>query len=418
MRQENAPKENIERMIDVFRAEMIYRTTWMLAEYLDTPARIEAALQSVLAASARVHGDKLGRDVLGNVTTSFNRLRGRLHEDSTQQLANGLALDELASHLSSAESNDSDYRRGEVSAADILPVDEPVLEHELTKNKNKKHKSRRVRQEISPSHDVAESVEKNVRRPNVKQKHAEPISCKSAKTEKDNKISSSWRWDIDPSKISPDAILECFVRPSDLFAYHALPIASSKLGREAQRKTVRSEIQSMMNGMPGDEYIKWVESFNKLCKGDMEMLLRPEQEAGLNNHQMTAPTPAPIDTRFQTTRDKPHAQDLMSHSGVGGKIVSAQLPYQEHIKSESQANTAVAAEQVDFERRGDPIAQTTAAFRQMSTEGLDKDQCLSILGACGRNVHHTGVSADKVSWISVFGPDKNTKTSRQLKKIS
>jgi hypothetical protein len=71
MLQEKAPEENIQRMAEMLRTEMAQRVTWMLAEYLDTPAKVKSAMQATPAASASLHGEAIGDDVLGDVTNSL-----------------------------------------------------------------------------------------------------------------------------------------------------------------------------------------------------------------------------------------------------------------------------------------------------------------------------------------------------------
>jgi hypothetical protein len=68
MRQEKTPEENIHRMCEIFRAEMAQRVAWMLAQYVDTPAKVVAAVRDTVVACARLHGETVGEDVLGDVT--------------------------------------------------------------------------------------------------------------------------------------------------------------------------------------------------------------------------------------------------------------------------------------------------------------------------------------------------------------
>jgi hypothetical protein len=97
MHQEKAPEENIQRMSEIFRSEMAHRATWMLSEYLDTPAKVESAMRATIAASARLHGDALGDDILSHVTSSLLRLKERALGNSTEWLADGDATLDTAS---------------------------------------------------------------------------------------------------------------------------------------------------------------------------------------------------------------------------------------------------------------------------------------------------------------------------------
>jgi hypothetical protein len=76
---------------------MAHRATWMLSEYLDTPAKVESAMRATIAASARLHGDALGDDILSHVTSSLLRLKERALGNSTEWLADGDATLDTAS---------------------------------------------------------------------------------------------------------------------------------------------------------------------------------------------------------------------------------------------------------------------------------------------------------------------------------
>jgi hypothetical protein len=88
MREERAPEENIRRMSEIFRTQMSQRVACMLAEYLDTPARIESMMRATVATSARLHGDDLGEDILGYMITSLIQLKAKASGNSTEWLAN------------------------------------------------------------------------------------------------------------------------------------------------------------------------------------------------------------------------------------------------------------------------------------------------------------------------------------------
>jgi hypothetical protein len=81
MREEKAPEENIQRMREAFCSEMAQRVTWMLAAYLDTPAKVKSAMRATIEASATLHGEALGDDILGEVTHSLLRLKEQAPED-------------------------------------------------------------------------------------------------------------------------------------------------------------------------------------------------------------------------------------------------------------------------------------------------------------------------------------------------
>lgn len=55
MREMKAPEENIGRISEIFRTEMTQRITFMLAEYLDMPAKFESITRALVVASAKLH---------------------------------------------------------------------------------------------------------------------------------------------------------------------------------------------------------------------------------------------------------------------------------------------------------------------------------------------------------------------------
>jgi hypothetical protein len=57
MREEKAPEENIRKMVDVFRGEMVHRISSILAVYLDTPEKVQVGIDAVKAASEALHGN-------------------------------------------------------------------------------------------------------------------------------------------------------------------------------------------------------------------------------------------------------------------------------------------------------------------------------------------------------------------------
>ena len=59
---------------------------------------------------------------------------------------------------------------------------------------------------------------------------------------KHGRISTKWQWNINPDEHTDDGLNELFTRTSDLFAYHALPIARQKLDSGAARKEIRCDM--------------------------------------------------------------------------------------------------------------------------------------------------------------------------------
>lgn len=378
MRAENAPVENIAKMRDIFRAEMIHRITWMLSEYLDTPARVETSVQSIIAASARLHSDKIGSDVLGDVVASLNGLRARVPVNSTERLATNdvfrLVLRDDGSSTANEASSSSEVEHMEQS---------PVMK------KKKKNHNRSKRNDVHQGHATqADEFEMNIIEPapapktkNKKEKKMEKDDrCKLQETteeqvlvannprmdvdgatsstehlvhgDRDNKISSRWKWDVDPDELTSEDIHKYFKGASDVFAFHALPIANKKLGENAKRKEIRHTMESILADMHDDEYGKWVESHQRLLAGDTGMLVRVEQ--GLTSNKGAA-TPAPIEARTPLGKVLGSVKRNFSHRSEHRNQASALSPLDQPIKSEPKAHTSAST-------------ATTTAFRHLSTK--------------------------------------------------
>jgi hypothetical protein len=110
MREEKTPKENIQRMREAFRSEMAQRVTWMLAAYLDTPAKVRSAMRATIEASATLHGEAPGDGILGEVTHSLLRLKEQAPEGSTEWLANGEVRQDTYGSDEATESDEASGR--------------------------------------------------------------------------------------------------------------------------------------------------------------------------------------------------------------------------------------------------------------------------------------------------------------------
>ncbi|KAF1920267.1 hypothetical protein BDU57DRAFT_508461 [Ampelomyces quisqualis] len=248
MQAEKAPPANIARMIEVYRAEMIHRASQMLAEYLDTPAKVQLAVESVIGASSSLYMH-LGGNIIQDIATGLEQTAHRQRADTVtaDQLEHGLAASHGSANLSPQAQSHEDS-------------DEVLVDVE----------------------DAVQGVDTN-----------EPSSSNAASLNR--RISGSWRWDVEPDSHAKEAMANVFKRMSDLFAYHALPIAKGLLAPGAPRKEIRAKMQNMMDSMPDDEMSKWVESFDKLKNGDQSMLVRTAPDVA--HIGRTAATPAPIDRR-------------------------------------------------------------------------------------------------------------------------
>jgi hypothetical protein len=277
MREENAPNGNISRMSEIFRGEMMHRMTWMLAEYLDTPEKLKTGVRSIIAASENMH-DEIGANIVHQVVSS----------------------------LSLPSGYDENVEPSEV--ADITPTG-PVAPPIKAKKKAKADKTKETLHVDAINYDGNMNTE-------VPLGGSDSLQAPTETTIHENKkVSGSWRWNIDPDDILPEAKADAFQRPSDLFAFHALSIAKSLLDATANRRVIRRKIQAMLDEMPDTEYMKWVESFQKLHSGDDTMLIRVELEATAQNLR-TAATPAPVDRRRSIRQSGGPIGATLDHSAL------------------------------------------------------------------------------------------------------
>ncbi len=377
MREEKAPEENIQRMSEIFRFEMGQRIVSMLAEYLDTPTKVDSAIRATIAASAKLHGDNLGKDILKHTTETLLRLKEKAPKHSTEWLAN-------SDHVRDAASSDADTSTGDVSD------EEPTSREKAKKYKKRDRRAKRVRTVIND--DVPEDTEMDIDPPATSIDHI-------TSRKKDKKISSKWQWDIDATQLADDKVADAFSRTSDLFAYHALPIARRKLGSQASKKETRCEMQSLLDGMPQDEFEKWVESLQKLLDGDREMLARQDIAVSDIDQTFSRATPAPVDLRRKAEKS---SKGLSGDSGrPKGRANSVENAHDKTlIKREAAAGSRKEAEYSPNTQ----IAEATVAFRHLSTEEPEFGRPLpSVEAADGQNdqVLHSNGNFDSVSPCSV-----------------
>ncbi|KAJ4370371.1 hypothetical protein N0V83_004889 [Neocucurbitaria cava] len=331
MRAENAPVENIAKMRDIFRAEMIHRITWMLSEYLDTPARVETSVQSIIAASARLHSDKIGSDVLGDVVASLNGLRARVPVNSTERLA----TNDVFRHVL------SDDRSGTVNEASS----DSEVEHLEQSPVIKKRKKNRNRSE----HYETDEFELNVIEPAPAPKNNKKKKKKKRESDDNSKLQEN---DQRTDELSSEDIHKYFKGANDVFAFHALPIAKKKLGENAKRKEIRHAMESILADMHDEEYGKWVESHQRLLAGDTGMLVRVEQD--LTSHKGAA-TPAPIEARTPLGKFLGSVKRNFSRRSEHRNRASALSPLDQPSKSEIKTDTSAST-------------ATTTAFMHSSTK--------------------------------------------------
>ena len=292
MLEHNAPKQNIEKMNEIFRSEMIHRLVWMVAEYLDDTSKVESVVKSATAASAALHGNKIGPDILGNVIASLQRLRERVPNESTKVLGNDMVLTEFESDTVNNESSVAmsmeTSQENELASSGMSDPSEseaePLVGANAMADSNKVSETRKDSSEHTADHCSASgNTEKEIGH-----------TVHPVREGKEAKVSTSWRWNVKQSDVTVDNIRLYFHRTVDLFSYHALPIAKETLGHDASRRDIRLQIESLWTSMSDDEYGKWVERFCKLNEGDLDMVDRAETTPSSSREGASSTTPAPI----------------------------------------------------------------------------------------------------------------------------
>jgi hypothetical protein len=340
MREQSAPKQNIEKMREIFRSEMVHRLVWMLVEYLDDSSKVEAVVKSVTAASAVIHGDKFGPDILGSVIASLQRLRERVPENSTKTLAEDIVLTEFTSDT--ANNEDSVVTSVETLAgneltssgvSDLSESETEPLVHTKRKNQNNA------------------KVEETSDKPSNRSKHhqhafggkeiAAGLTVQPARQGKESKVSTSWRWNVKQSDITVKKSQLFFHRTVDLFAYHALPIAKGVLGHDAGRKDIRLKIESLWTSITDEEYEKWIESFRRLWDGDLDMVDRVEPTS-ISHEGVISATPAPATThKRHSERESNRRPNAGYRSATYHRVVSHETTVKQEADPTSVLQEAV-----------------------------------------------------------------------------
>lgn len=83
MRNEGAPEQNIAKMTEIFCTELTHRITRLLAERVDTAAKVEESVKAVVAACVSLHSAELDEDIIGRIITSLHYLKGDTTRDAT-----------------------------------------------------------------------------------------------------------------------------------------------------------------------------------------------------------------------------------------------------------------------------------------------------------------------------------------------
>jgi hypothetical protein len=307
MREQNAPKQNIEKMRGIFRSEIVHRLVWMLVEYLDDSSKVEAVVQSVTAASAVIHGDKLGPDILGSVIVSLQRLRERVPDNSTKTLAEDMVLTEFTSDTDNNE--DSVVTSVETLAGNEL-ASSGVSDLSESETESLVHTKRKSQNNIKVE-ETSDKYSKHFQRHqgvSAGKEMAAGLTVQPKRQGKENKVSTSWRRNVKQSKITAENSQLHFNRTVDLFAYHALPIAKGLLGHDAGRQDIRLKIESLWTSITDDEYDKWRESFRRLQDGDLDMVDCVESTSPSRDGVVSAP----VTVHKRHDRRTPNRSDTVS----------------------------------------------------------------------------------------------------------
>jgi hypothetical protein len=228
MAEEDAPAENVARMTELFRPELVHRMAGMLAGYLDTSAKVKACIQSISTATSRLHAEVMDDDLEDIATNRTTVPSYAMNRDSDTELL--------------LTQTNQEYK-GYDSYEELVDVEEPQ---------------------------------------SVPRRQAPRIT---------RKVSTTWRWDFDPDTVNEEDILNVIKRPADLFAFHALPIAKDLVAPNAGRKEIRNTIQAMLNETDNFTFSKWIESFHKLQNGDDTMLVRVPSEKAPDGRSAMTPAP-------------------------------------------------------------------------------------------------------------------------------
>lgn len=294
----DASETTITKVKEVFAAEKIHRLSWMMARYLDTPLKIETAITSIVSATHQLQGNKIDYHTIDQIITGFTSLRNKLREHGS-----------------------------------------PGYDH---------------------SQDAHISVEMHVSDDEVacaKNEAKLPIEEKSTHDKK-HKVSKTWRWAVDKENVHTENIAAHFKRRSDLFAYHALPVAKQEVSSRAGKREVRTRIEELLRGLSDREIEDWKDCFVKLQKGDLSMLDRViSKENNFKDHGNASRSSR--GTSVIAPEQQPKRKwEAQSKSTLPGHV---------RLKREGDDDEYDMPEH-DSSREADGVDDTIPAFRRLSTE--------------------------------------------------
>jgi len=260
MEQNDASEQSIEKMKVTFETCLLNRLITLIAPFLNTPSKLGKSLATLKTMAGDIHKNTSADDVI--VIDQPNDFDGL--GDPQQDVREALGI-------SSA----------------------------LKTNTGKGKKIKEEKQTMSVKQDDSTSALQN-----EDTTHSKGLTSKK-------KISSNWRWDVDPTQIDIDNLSKFFKHTSDLFAFHALPIVQQELGKTS-KKAIRERIQASFTNLSTQQLEAWASSFEKLKAGEMEMLKRNSSGDVAQNQNGTQGPPA------VTAKVEQRSEDVMNLSFPSG----------------------------------------------------------------------------------------------------
>ncbi|KAJ4300978.1 hypothetical protein N0V90_003067 [Kalmusia sp. IMI 367209] len=293
MQEQRATQDNIDRMRSMFHDSMIDHVAQMLARYLNTPERRNIAINAVVHAAQRLHGEHTSQETKAG------------DEDNTRE-------------------------------------DGP-----LTVPAKKKTKDKHIRSitgtDLEQQGGIVDKIADDLKN-----------SVKN-----DNRVSRSWRWNIDAREIDPLAISDIFKRTADLFAYHALPIVRPEIGSPALKKPIRAKIQSLIDSLSSDQYQGWIMALKKLKSGDMTMLERVSSMEPSAAGDIARATPAP-----STVQQSPERRSSVFDGAfpIGAETIRIELVPRASAPIDIKRETAADSGETARETHSGPREQSYAGY--------------------------------------------------------
>ncbi|PSN60647.1 hypothetical protein BS50DRAFT_681543 [Corynespora cassiicola Philippines] len=317
MLEANVSTDNIQRMQLSFRTKMIGRVARMLAEFLDTPEKLQNGIQAVIMASFQQNGVVLDKDMLDKTISNLKEISHEYKIRSSTQLVHDTAVG-CQSSTSGSLTNERVHVKREplsdcsVSTADHLAAGN-VEEFEYTGISRQNH--------VFLSHDT-QSTEKGLQPFLNTETVVNRVSTNHLAKEKERSKLS--RWDVDPSRVTAKDVKEFFKRTRDLFSFHVLPLIQRDYPDMTKREEIRTYIHFRYSNLSKDELGEWKRRFRNLQDGDMTMLHRPMQEDRLGvreGFRATATSPNTPESPETLSSKHKHAPYDMSGSAGMDKTV-------------------------------------------------------------------------------------------------